>query len=64
MMVPNRRKGDLMNQEEVLERLKEELELPFFQAKLEEKIYSEEDYQQVKADLIRYFDEYVRNVEN
>lgn len=28
MMVPNRRKGDLMNQEEVLERLKEELELP------------------------------------
>lgn len=29
MMVPNRRKGDLMNQEEVLERLKEELELPF-----------------------------------
>lgn len=64
MMVPNRRKGDFMNQEEVLERLKEELELPFFQAKLEEKNYSEEDYQQVKADLIRYFDEYVRNVEN
>ncbi|WP_291293231.1 hypothetical protein [Enterococcus sp.] len=53
-----------MNQEEVLERLKEELELPFFQAKLEEKTYTEEDYQQVKADLIRYFDEYVRNVEN
>ncbi|NQE02241.1 hypothetical protein [Enterococcus gallinarum] len=53
-----------MNQEEVLERLKEELELPFFQAKLEEKNYSEEDHQQVKADLIRYFDEYVRNVEN
>jgi hypothetical protein len=53
-----------MNQEEVLERLKEELEMPFFQAKLEDKEYSEEDYQQVKADLVRYFDDYVRNVEN
>ena len=47
MMVPNRRKGDLMNQEEVLERLKEELELPF-PSKIRGKNYSEEDYQQVK----------------
>ncbi len=38
--------------------------MPFFEAKLEDKEYSEEDYQQVKADLVKYFDDYVRNVEN
>ena len=29
-----------------------------------DKIFTEEDYQQFKGDLLRYFDEYVRNVEN
>ncbi|WP_430610187.1 hypothetical protein [Enterococcus sp. DIV0876] len=53
-----------MNQEEVLDRLREELAMPFFEAKLENKVYTEADYQQVKADLIKYFDDYVRNVEN
>ncbi len=53
-----------MNQEQVLDRLREELTTPFFEAKLEDKEYSEEDYQQVKADLVKYFDDYVRNVEN
>lgn len=53
-----------MNQEQVLDRLREELTMPFFEAKLEDKAYSEEDYQQVKADLVKYFDDYVRNVEN
>lgn len=53
-----------MNQDQVLERLKTELNLPFFQGKLAEKEYTEEEYQQVKADLINYFDDYVRNVEN
>ncbi len=53
-----------MNQEEVLERLRAELEIPFFQGKLEDKTYSEEDYQKLKNDLISYFDDYVRNVEN
>ncbi len=57
-------KGDVMNQEQVLDRLREELAMPFFEAKLEDKEYSEEDYQQVKADLVKYFDDYVRNVEN
>lgn len=31
---------------------------------LEEKNYSEADYQQIKKELIQYFDDYVRNVEN
>ena len=53
-----------MNQEQVLDRLREELTMSFFEAKLEDKEYSEEDYQQVKADLVKYFDDYVRNVEN
>lgn len=53
-----------MKQEEVIERLKEELNLPFFNGTLEEKNYSEADYQQIKKELIQYFDDYVRNVEN
>ena len=46
-----------MKQEEVIERLKEELNLPFFNGTLEEKNYSEADYQQIKKELIQYFDD-------
>lgn len=53
-----------MNKDEVLDRLREELEIPFFQGKLEEKEYSEADYQKLKQDLLQYFDDYIRNVEN
>ena len=53
-----------MNKDEVLDRLREELEIPFFQGKLEEKEYSEADYQKLKQDLLQYFDDYVRNIEN
>ncbi|EMF0276681.1 hypothetical protein [Enterococcus hirae] len=53
-----------MNKDEVLDRLREELEIPFFQGKLEDKEYSEADYQKLKQDLLQYFDDYVRNVEN
>ena len=53
-----------MNKDVVLDRLREELEIPFFQGKLEEKEYSEADYQKLKQDLLQYFDDYVRNVEN
>ncbi|EMF0227883.1 hypothetical protein DSM13_RS01770 [Enterococcus hirae] len=53
-----------MSKDEVLDRLREELEIPFFQGKLEEKEYSEADYQKLKQDLLQYFDDYVRNVEN
>ncbi|MGX7196711.1 hypothetical protein [Enterococcus olivae] len=53
-----------MDKLDVLDRLKEELELPFLQIKLQEKTYTEEEYQQLKTELIQYFDDYVRNVEN
>ena len=53
-----------MDKLDVLDRLREELNLPFFQIKLEEKNYSEDDYQQLKAELLQYFDDYVLNVEN
>ncbi|MFV0560635.1 MAG: hypothetical protein ACK5NA_07965 [Enterococcus sp.] len=53
-----------MNQEEVLNRLRDELDIPFFNGKIEDKNYSEEEYQEVKKKLTDYFDNYVRNVEN
>ncbi|WP_271026560.1 hypothetical protein [Enterococcus thailandicus] len=53
-----------MNQQEVLDRLREELQIPFFQGKIEDKEYTEADYQQLKKNLEDYFDNYVRNVEN
>lgn len=53
-----------MNQQEVLDRLREVLQIPFFQGKIEDKEYTEADYQQLKKNLEDYFDNYVRNVEN
>jgi len=53
-----------VNRLQVIDRIQEELEIPFFEGKLEEKEYSEEEYQKLKADLVKYFDDYVRNVEN
>ncbi|MEI5993059.1 hypothetical protein [Candidatus Enterococcus mansonii] len=53
-----------MDQSEVLDRLREELEIPFFNGTIEDGEYTEEDYQKIKSDLLKYFDEYVRNVEN
>ncbi|EOL42494.1 hypothetical protein RV11_GL002047 [Enterococcus phoeniculicola] len=53
-----------MDQQEVLDRLREELNIPFFNGKIENKDYTEEEYQQIKKDLLQYFDDYVRNVEN
>ncbi|MBO0432132.1 hypothetical protein [Enterococcus sp. DIV0660C] len=53
-----------MNQQDVLDRLREDLNIPFFQGKIEDKEYTEADYQQIKKDLEAYFDNYVRNVEN
>jgi hypothetical protein len=54
----------LMNKEEVIERLKKDLDLPNFKGRLDEKDYSEEDYQKIKNDLNDYFENYVRNIEN
>lgn len=53
-----------MNKDDVLDRLREELEIPLFNGKIEDKEYSEEDYQELKKTLVDYFDNYVRNVEN
>ena len=54
----------LMNKEEVIDRLKKDLDLPNFKGRLEEKEYSEEEYQKIKNDLNDYFENYVRNIEN
>lgn len=53
-----------MDQSEVVDRLREELEIPFFNGTIEEREYTEEEYQKIKSDLVQYFDDYVRNVEN
>lgn len=53
-----------MDQSQVLDRLREELEIPFFNGKIEEREYTEQEYQKIKSDLVQYFDDYVRNVEN
>jgi hypothetical protein len=49
--------------DEVVDRLREELNMPYFKGHVEERDYSEEDYSQVKADLLKYFEDYVDNVE-
>ncbi|MBO0455937.1 hypothetical protein JZO77_04195 [Enterococcus hulanensis] len=53
-----------MNKAEVIERLKKDLDLPNFKGRLEEKEYTEEEYQKIKNDLNDYFENYVRNIEN
>lgn len=53
-----------MDQRQVIDRLREELAIPFFNGKIEEREYTEAEYQKIKADLVQYFDDYVRNVEN
>ncbi|MEO1771252.1 hypothetical protein IGI49_000235 [Enterococcus sp. AZ071] len=54
----------MMTKEEVLERLSKDLKIPRFTGKVEDKEYSEEDYQKLKNDLNDYFENYVRNIEN
>ena len=53
-----------MDKEAVIERLKKDLDLPNFKGRLEEKEYTEEEYQKIKKDLNDYFENYVRNIEN
>ncbi|MGX7329309.1 hypothetical protein [uncultured Enterococcus sp.] len=53
-----------MTKEEVLARLQKELELPRLTIKLDEKSYTETDYQVLKQQLLSYFEDYVRQVEN
>lgn len=51
-----------MTKNEVIKRLREELKMPHFNTFIEEKNYSEEDYQQLKSDLEQYYQDYVQNV--
>lgn len=48
---------------DVIRRLKEELGLPNFLGAVGEKEYSEAEYQQIKLDLLKYYEEYVGNIE-
>lgn len=52
-----------MTKEELVKRLRDELKIPKFNAYFEDKDYSEEDYQKLKADLINYYRDYVEHVE-
>ena len=52
----------LMTKTEVIQRLQKDLGIPRFQAYIEDKDYSEEEYDQLKKDLESYFTNYVSNV--
>lgn len=53
-----------MTVEQVLERLREELAMPQLKLPIKEKEYAEEEYQQLKEDLVAYYRDYVDNFEN
>lgn len=48
-----------MDKLDVLDRLRDELNVPFLNLKLAEKEYSEADYQKIKKDLEDYYNSYV-----
>ena len=52
----------LMTNTEVIQRLQKDLGIPRFQAYIEDKDYSEEEYDQLKKDFESYFTNYVSNV--
>lgn len=52
----------LMTKKEVIQRLQKDLGIPRFQAYIEDKDYSEEEYDQLKKDFESYFTNYVSNV--
>ena len=52
----------LMTKTEVIQRLQKDLGIPRFQAYIEDKDYSEEEYDQLKKDFEGYFTNYVSNV--
>ena len=52
----------LMTKTEVIQRLQKDLGIPRFQAYIENKDYSEEEYDQLKKDFESYFTNYVSNV--
>ena len=52
----------LMTKTEVIQHLQKDLGIPRFQAYIEDKDYSEEEYDQLKKDFETYFTNYVENV--
>ena len=52
----------LMTKTEVIQRLQKDLGIPRFQDYIEDKDYSEEEYDQLKKDFESYFTNYVSNV--
>mgnify|MGYP006968280876 FL=1 len=52
----------LMTKTEVIQHLQKDLGIPRFQAYIEDKDYSEEEYDQLKKDFESYFTNYVPNV--
>ena len=52
----------LMTKTEVIQRLQKDLGIPRFKAYIEDKDYSEEEYDQLKKDFESYFTNYVSNV--
>lgn len=57
-----------MTRDELEERLRKELSMPFYNAKIANKDYTELEYQEIKAQLhkefLEYVDEYVDYAEN
>lgn len=57
-----------MNHSELEERLQKELNMPFYRAKIAERDYSECEFQEMKAQLLKdyldYVDSYIDNAEN
>ena len=51
-----------MTKKEVIQRLQKELNIPHFQAYIEARDYTEEDYLQLKSDFENYFNNYVANI--
>ena len=51
-----------MTKTEVIQRLQKDLGIHRFQAYIEDKDYSEEEYDQLKKDFESYFTNYVSNV--
>ena len=51
-----------MTKTEVIQRLQKDLKIPRFQGYIEDKEYSEEEYDQLKKGFETYFTNYVENV--
>ena len=51
-----------MTKNEVLQRLQKDLNIPRFQAFIEDKDYTEEEYLQLKSNFEQYYRDYVANV--